>query len=130
MKDFVVCGKKCRNFFECIKADSCLGSDTRVKKSPAVKAKEGKIQKPIPKEALKVYERDGWKCILCHSVKNLQPHHVFYKALERKRDTTRNEAENMVTLCFECHRKLTDGDKELDTKARAYQKRIKNLSKK
>ncbi len=45
-----------------------------------------------------VYERDGWRCVVCLRREQLTPHHVKY--LSRGGD---DADYNMVTLCMGCH---------------------------
>lgn len=46
------------------------------------------------------YNRDGGKCVLCGSKRQLQLHHILYRS-ERK--NLINEPSNCVLLCFKCH---------------------------
>ncbi len=47
-----------------------------------------------------VLDRDGWRCQLCGSSKNLQVHHL------KSRSKLGDDAlENLVTLCVTCHEK-------------------------
>ena len=47
-----------------------------------------------------VLTRDGWRCQCCGSMENLEVHHL--QARSRSGD---DAAENLITLCAECHRK-------------------------
>jgi len=47
----------------------------------------------------RVLERDGWRCQLCGSPRNLQVHHRKFRS--RLGDDTE---ENLITLCADCHR--------------------------
>jgi 5-methylcytosine-specific restriction endonuclease McrA len=42
--------------------------------------------------------RDGWRCRLCRSLRNLQVHHRKFRS--RLGDDT---AQNLITLCADCH---------------------------
>jgi 5-methylcytosine-specific restriction endonuclease McrA len=46
-----------------------------------------------------VLTRDGWRCQLCGSLRNLQVHHRKFRS--RLGDDT---AQNLITLCVDCHR--------------------------
>ena len=46
-----------------------------------------------------VLERDGWRCQSCGSPRHLQVHHRPFRS--RLGDDT---AENLITLCVDCHR--------------------------
>ena len=50
-------------------------------------------------------ERDMWMCMSCgnEDLDNLTLHHVVYRSLGGLDDL-----ENLVTLCWECHRKVHD----------------------
>ena len=45
-----------------------------------------------------VYQRDGWRCALCDSPKYIQMHHAIPKSRGGS-----NEAQNLITLCSDCH---------------------------
>jgi 5-methylcytosine-specific restriction endonuclease McrA len=48
-----------------------------------------------------VLERDGWRCQICGSFKNLQAHHT------KSRSKLGNDSElNLITLCADCHRSM------------------------
>ena len=49
----------------------------------------------------KVLERDHWRCQLCSSMQNLQVHH-----LKLRSQSGRDEEQNLITLCAECHEKV------------------------
>ena len=49
----------------------------------------------------KVLERDSWRCQLCSSMQNLQVHH-----LKLRSQSGRDEEQNLITLCAECHEKV------------------------
>jgi len=49
---------------------------------------------------LKVFERDGWKCVKCgESEKELQVHHLAYR-----RNPWESPFRDLKTLCRDCHR--------------------------
>lgn len=73
------------------------------------------VREITPERQEEVYERDHYRCIYCGSRWPLdRPHHVFYWA-EANRTETRNDANQLVTLCMICHRKLhfAPGGKEI-----------------
>jgi 5-methylcytosine-specific restriction endonuclease McrA len=47
-----------------------------------------------------VLERDSWRCQGCGSMKELQIHHV-----KPRSQLGGDVAQNLITLCFSCHRK-------------------------
>lgn len=116
--------KICKNFLKC----SSLGYCIKKKNTFAFKAKKGKIQMTIPSEKKKALERDMHRCIYCKSTQQLDFHHVYYKALERIYDESRNLADKGVILCRECHTELTNGDSVIDLYSRNYLK-LKNSCK-
>jgi 5-methylcytosine-specific restriction endonuclease McrA len=45
------------------------------------------------------FTRDGWRCVLCRSRRQLTPHHI------RPRSALGADVlSNLVTLCLQCHR--------------------------
>ena len=46
-----------------------------------------------------VLKRDGWRCQMCGSLRNLQVHHKEFRS--RLGD---DSAQNLITLCVDCHR--------------------------
>ena len=46
-----------------------------------------------------VYQRDGWRCVLCDSTKYLQIHH----GIPKSRGGDPESMHNLVTLCSDCH---------------------------
>lgn len=59
---------------------------------------------------LSVFERDGYKCLLCGSKKNIHAHHI-----ERYADNVDKRCllSNGATVCKACHRKYHNGWKSL-----------------
>jgi len=47
-----------------------------------------------------VLERDGWKCQVCGSSRNLEVHHQRFRSQQGD-----DNDQNMITLCSECHHK-------------------------
>ena len=54
---------------------------------------------------LKVLKRDGFRCQMCGTAKNLRVHHINYEHLG-----TDAELDDLITLCDECHRKIHEQD--------------------
>ena len=52
---------------------------------------------------LKVFKRDKFECILCHSKKKLNVHHTQYSNGKKAWDYP---IDTLVTLCEECHKKV------------------------
>ena len=51
-----------------------------------------------------ILERDGWRCQLCGSRRNLQVHHI------QSRSLLGDDAEhNLITLCAICHQQVHRG---------------------
>jgi 5-methylcytosine-specific restriction endonuclease McrA len=48
----------------------------------------------------RVFERDGWRCQECGSMKNLQVHHM-----KRRSQLGGDVMPNLITLCVSCHEK-------------------------
>ena len=48
----------------------------------------------------RVFERDGWRCQQCGSMKNLQVHHI-----KRRSQLGGDVMPNLITLCVICHEK-------------------------
>lgn len=114
--------KICTNFLKC----SSLGYCIKKKKTLAFKAKKGIVQVTLMSEKKLALERDDGRCIYCKSSQLLDFHHVYYKALERIYGEERNKAKNGVILCRDCHRSLTDGNKNIDKYAREYLQTMNN----
>ena len=55
------------------------------------------------KKRLKVLKRDGFNCIICHSNKNLNVHHLVYKEGKMAWEYPN---ELLITLCEDCHKKV------------------------
>jgi 5-methylcytosine-specific restriction endonuclease McrA len=48
---------------------------------------------------LRVLERDGWRCQICGSMRNLEVHHTQFRSHQGE-DTE----DNLITLCVQCHK--------------------------
>lgn len=53
---------------------------------------------------LKCFERDGYRCCICGSAKNLRAHHLTYERIGHE------DADDLLTVCKKCHEKLHKGD--------------------
>ena len=82
----------------------------------------------IPKAVRdKVLARDSYSgcpcCIWCGRPSvdgiGLHLHHVI-----RRSQLGKNTEDNLVTLCFDCHMKLHDGDTEIQTYVKDYLRRL------
>jgi hypothetical protein len=51
-----------------------------------------------PSIRLDIYKRDGYRCQICHSNRNLVCHHIVPYRL-----TKNNDYNNLITLCKSCH---------------------------
>lgn len=81
-----------------------------------------RIPENIRQEVLTRDSIDGCPCcIWCGQPspegKGLHLHHVKFRS-----QLGRDEANNLVTLCFKCHMKLHDGDKEIAEYVKGYLK--------
>lgn len=58
-----------------------------------------------------VFERDGYKCIVCGSTENIVPHHLTYKNVYHE------ELRDLITLCSNCHaihHNILNREREID----------------
>lgn len=63
------------------------------------------FEKNIPDEIkLFVLERDRWSCRGCNSDYDITPHHIFPRSSGRN-----HHPNNLITLCFKCHRRIHNG---------------------
>jgi len=68
-----------------------------------------------------VYKRDSYDgcpcCVYCGKplLSGGHLHHVTFRSQLGK-----DEVDNLVTLCFDCHRRLHDGDKEINNYVKEY----------
>jgi len=46
----------------------------------------------------RVLQRDGWKCQVCGSCRNLHVHHIRFRSKQGSDDE-----QNLITLCSDCH---------------------------
>ena len=73
------------------------------KKPPRIKLPSlGKIKKALYNDwALRVKQRDGWKCLLCGNEDNLTAHH--WNVCDHHAHAARYCVDNGATLCYACH---------------------------
>ncbi len=55
-----------------------------------------------------VLARDGWRCQFCGSQEYLHAHHIRFRSQGGS-----DIEENLITLCFACHRALHDRRAEI-----------------
>ena len=63
-----------------------------------------------------VLNRDNYKCHICKTKKKnvkLEVHHIVFRS-----NGGSDEAENLITLCHDCHKKLHDGKVKLNMKGK------------
>ncbi len=48
-----------------------------------------------------ILERDGWRCQMCGSMRNLQVHHIQFRS-----HSGPDAEDNLITLCATCHDQL------------------------
>jgi 5-methylcytosine-specific restriction endonuclease McrA len=52
----------------------------------------------------KILQRDGWRCQVCGSMRNLEVHHVKFRS-----QSGSDAQENLITLCATCHGRVHRG---------------------
>ena len=52
-----------------------------------------------------VLKRDGFRCQMCGTAKNLRVHHISYEHLNQD-----EELDDLITLCDNCHTKIHEQD--------------------
>lgn len=65
------------------------------------------IRKVTTKTKEIVYERDGGRCVCCGRSYPLErtPHHAYYGG-EANYGANRNDPDQLVTICLDCHRDI------------------------
>jgi 5-methylcytosine-specific restriction endonuclease McrA len=55
---------------------------------------------PVSYETLRqqILRRDGWRCLLCGAMSNLEVHHREFRS-----HSGHDSEENLITLCTTCH---------------------------
>jgi len=66
----------------------------------------------LEKTLLKVWHRDGGRCVICGRKYPLDsfPHHAFFRSEYFGKD--RDEAWNLCLICIKCHREIHTGNKK------------------
>jgi len=67
------------------------------------------------KKRRKILKRDGYKCTVCGSVKNLMIHHTFYYDVDTP--PWQYPDESLLTVCYGCHKEYHESH-ELTIKSR------------
>lgn len=55
---------------------------------------------------IEVFERDNWKCKLCHESGGLHAHHITYKHPNYDDVDVWDYTPNIITVCADCHKSL------------------------
>jgi len=91
------------SFYHLIASDYILSVWERYNKlGKILKPQEQKLQSKWQRVRKAAFERDGYKCQICGSQKNLCGHHVQERA---KHPELAYEVTNIITLCKSCHAK-------------------------
>ncbi len=101
MKKCVICKQKfeVRNSLQKYCSVNCSKLGVK-KKSKKLTSERKKSKAVLDKEwALKVKERDGFRCVYCNDNKSLNSHHIF----SRNNLSTRFDLDNGITLCAKHH---------------------------
>lgn len=114
--------QKIRRFVESILpvtawAEEVNRFDTRKMWDPDVEGK-GYQEGPLKdKKNVRQYvlERDSYRCVLCGKPEDLEVHHIVWR-FRGGSDSPRN----LVTLCKECHRKVTLGEIKFEAVVESY----------
>ena len=72
-----------------------------------------------------VFDRDNWHCRSCNNTFGLHPHHLIFRSHGGK-----DEIDNLICLCWLCHRAVHDGFLEVTwtyTDATAYDEDALNI---
>lgn len=62
-----------------------------------------------------VFARDGYKCVVCGSTQNIQPHHLTYHNIYHE------NVEDLITLCRTCHATYHAVEKRAEAIEAAYE---------
>jgi 5-methylcytosine-specific restriction endonuclease McrA len=70
-----------------------------------------------------VFRRDGFRCVIpsCQAKKNLEPHHIIRKI---ERPDLIHDIDNGVTLCHDCHEKVTGQEALFVVRFKSYVTRL------
>lgn len=52
----------------------------------------------------RIFKRDGYRCCICGTAKNLRCHHITYENIGHEKDS------DLVTLCDSCHETVHQGN--------------------
>ncbi len=114
--------EKVRNFLNSLFpitqwAEEVNNFDTHKMWNPEVKGEDYQNGPLKGKKDVRQYvlERDSYRCVLCGDAENLEVHHIIPRAKGGS-----NRPQNLVTLCANCHRKVTLGEIEIDTVIESY----------
>ena len=81
-------------------------------RDPEVEGKQYQQGEQLGYENIKAYvrARDGFRCRSCGSRDHLEVHHI-----RQRKDGGSDRPDNLVTLCYECHRAWHEGKKDMVT---------------
>lgn len=63
--------------------------------------RKGRNRSIAPEARAQIFDRDGWRCQFCGSMRNLEIHHLRYRSHQGE-----HGPENLIVLCASCHNRV------------------------